>query len=234
LFSSRVQKKVRAAPAGTASSTRGDVVQDLDEIDLSSAAQSAESMWMYVVDEQSCGPVSESELQSLLSQGLVPTDSLVWTKGWASWLPACDVPVFKPFKDQSATAPTIKNSQEASQVSAEGNKGFATTSLTFGIIGLMLLFVAVLAAVLRVPLALSYSQSAEVLGIMKWVSGILAIPPAILAIIFGHVTRNAKLTPDATIPGGTRAMIGLILGYVTLSPMILGGIAILAVILAAG
>lgn len=93
LFSSRVQKKVRAVPVSAEILPAEEVVLELPESAMPSVT-GPEPRWMYVYNEKRLGPVPESELRALLSQGRVSVDSLVWTEGWPDWVAACDVPNF--------------------------------------------------------------------------------------------------------------------------------------------
>ena len=237
LFSSRVQKKVRAVPASVEILPAEEVVLELPDSVLPSVVGATETRWMYVYNEKRCGPVPESELHTLLSQGTVPVDSLIWTEGWPDWVAACDVPTFRSATTaKPAKSPSSQSSSDTVGTLQEARTGAATSSLILGIIGLTLLLIAALAAGLRIALSkdLSNIESVVVLGIVRWACGILALPPSILAIVLGHIARNATSTAGGLVPGGTQARIGLILGYVTLSPLILGGIAALALVLVAG
>ena len=108
LFSSRVQKKVRAVPASVEILPAEEVVLELPDSVLPSVVGATETRWMYVDNEKRCGPVPESELHTLLSQGTVPVDSLIWTEGWPDWVAACDVPSFRSATTaKPAKSPTI-------------------------------------------------------------------------------------------------------------------------------
>ena len=231
LFAARVQRKVRTLPASTEKPASNDLVLELSEDDISTPGSGDEAIWMYASDEKTSGPVAESKLRELLLDGIIDGDTLVWVQGWEDWLPISDVPNFRDIASPDVTPKSLK---KTGSKTSGGTNGTATASLILGIVGLALLIIAVLSAALRIPLSLTHTESANVLGLMRWVSAVLAIPPSILAIILGHVARNSSSVDGSPVPGSTRAKIGLILGYVTLSPMILGAIAILTLILAAG
>ncbi|MDB6066111.1 MAG: hypothetical protein JWR26_2319 [Pedosphaera sp.] len=46
------------------------------------------STWRYAQNGQVCGPVDTSTLQTLLSNGTLAPDALVWKEGMANWEPA--------------------------------------------------------------------------------------------------------------------------------------------------
>lgn len=48
--------------------------------------------WYYSEQGQQKGPVSESELQSLVSNGTVQPSDLIWREGMTDWLPVGQVP----------------------------------------------------------------------------------------------------------------------------------------------
>src|SRR5690349_18935663 len=43
--------------------------------------------WYYATAGQQTGPVNEDELQSLVQQGVVTSETLVWREGMANWQP---------------------------------------------------------------------------------------------------------------------------------------------------
>ena len=50
------------------------------------------STWSYNLNGQPCGPVETTELQSLLRNGTLAPDALVWKQGMTDWVPARTVP----------------------------------------------------------------------------------------------------------------------------------------------
>lgn len=103
LFSSRVQKKVRAVPAPAEILPTEEVALELPDFVPPPAERATEPSWMYVENEKRCGPIPESELRTLLLEGKVPVDSLIWTEGWPDWVAACNVPTFR---SATTTKPT--------------------------------------------------------------------------------------------------------------------------------
>jgi predicted Zn finger-like uncharacterized protein len=43
--------------------------------------------WFYILDGQRVGPVSESELKTLIGQSKLNSKSIIWKKGFSDWLP---------------------------------------------------------------------------------------------------------------------------------------------------
>ena len=50
--------------------------------------------WHYAIGGQSIGPVSATQLAAAITQGQINAATLVWTPGYASWVPAGHVPEF--------------------------------------------------------------------------------------------------------------------------------------------
>jgi predicted secreted protein len=66
------------------------------------------STWFYAKGGQKQGPVSDGELQSLISRGTVGPNDLVWKEGMADWQKASTVPglVFPPEPSTPAPPPS--------------------------------------------------------------------------------------------------------------------------------
>jgi len=47
-----------------------------------------ERSWYYAEAGQQAGPVPEQDLQSMIRNGRLPPDVMVWTEGYAQWVPA--------------------------------------------------------------------------------------------------------------------------------------------------
>ena len=52
------------------------------------------AIWYYERNGQSRGPVPEEEIRTLLRQGTISRDSLVWCDGFTDWTPVRDVEAF--------------------------------------------------------------------------------------------------------------------------------------------
>lgn len=61
--------------------------------------------WHYTVSRTKFGPVSEEQLLSMLSEGRVKGDALVWREGTSAWVSLADVPQFARFAQVAAPSP---------------------------------------------------------------------------------------------------------------------------------
>lgn len=72
------------------------------------------SEWFYVKDGEQAGPVSESELKTMLASKTIEPDTYVWKEGMADWAPATDVRELAGAEVQAGTsAPATDPSPEA-------------------------------------------------------------------------------------------------------------------------
>ena len=130
-------------------------------------------------------------LEQLRAAGVGP-ETTVWREGMADWSAAKDVPELSGlFAPPMTTGAPPVRVQYQTPTSQQGTNGLAITSMVVGIVGLVL-----------TP-CISF----------------LAIAPAILAIIFGHVSRGQIRRGQGT--GAGSALAGLILGYVTTGLLLL-------------
>jgi len=79
------------------------------------------SQWYYAANGQQAGPVDESELKNLSTQGTVKPDTLIWKEGMADWKPFSEV-----FAEAGASAPAPSG---ASPASGSSESAAATTSV---------------------------------------------------------------------------------------------------------
>lgn len=152
------------------------------------------------------GPHSLDEIHSLLASGQLSATDLAWKEGMAEWKPlrtipgvsAPDAPTPPPALSNPAPIGNLYASPDRMAGAAIGapiNSGMAIASLVLGILCILLFF-----------------------------THIFAVIMAILAVIFGHVSRGNIRRSNGQITGGGMALTGLILGYV--------GMLIIAVIVA--
>ncbi len=47
--------------------------------------------WYYVQNEESKGPIDQSEFESLVGEGAIEAGTLVWQEGMADWQPYAEV-----------------------------------------------------------------------------------------------------------------------------------------------
>ena len=64
-------------------------------------ASSGQVEWFYGANNKKHGPVSESEIRSLLQNGTLTAASLVWCEDFDDWKPASDVPQFHSSADSA-------------------------------------------------------------------------------------------------------------------------------------
>jgi uncharacterized RDD family membrane protein YckC len=67
-------------------------------------AVAAERAWHYVLNGQSIGPVPESEIRTMLAEGRLGADTLVWTESMTDWTPAGRI---EAFHNQLAALPLV-------------------------------------------------------------------------------------------------------------------------------
>ncbi|MDB6015807.1 MAG: putative rane protein [Pedosphaera sp.] len=65
------------------------------------------STWRYVQNGQNCGPLEISALQTILNNGTISRDTLVWTEGMPNWVPANTIP------ELGGTTPPVSSSPAA-------------------------------------------------------------------------------------------------------------------------
>ncbi len=70
------------------------------------------SVWFYAKEGKQMGPVDEATLRQLVSEGEIPSSSLVWRQGMAQWTP------FSQITDLSTGAPNTLGAVEAANQAA--------------------------------------------------------------------------------------------------------------------
>jgi uncharacterized RDD family membrane protein YckC len=55
--------------------------------------------WHYTQNDEAQGPVSEQEIQQLVSAGTITPDTLVWNSTMTDWQPLSETPLAEPFND---------------------------------------------------------------------------------------------------------------------------------------
>lgn len=144
--------------------------------------------WFYGKNNTQHGPVSEQEIQTLLSSGQIDTSTIIWREGMTDWLPMKDVPEFQSLQTTAASpysTPQTSAQPAAGAVaytSAIPTDGLSIACLICGILGIVTCYL--------------------------W--GLFGIP----AVICGHISIkkiNNSLTP---IQGKGMAIAGLVMGYI--------------------
>ena len=87
-------------PAASKTPAESDVIEvqlidDGDDLEVVPAGEETE--WHYCLqgDEQTRGPVTESQLRHLFQSGRLPWDTLIWNETFPDWAPAGRVPAFR-------------------------------------------------------------------------------------------------------------------------------------------
>jgi len=81
------------------------------------------SQWYYAADGQQAGPVEETELKNLSSQGKIKPDTLVWKEGMADWKPFSEI---FPDGSEAVTAPVPSDGGSAAAVTPAAGFGAPT------------------------------------------------------------------------------------------------------------
>jgi len=81
-----------------------------------------ENQWHFIVDDEGGrrqeGPVSQEDLEAMLSAGKLSTDSLVWQEGMAEWVQLGAVPDFSEPAGEDSTPP-VPDSEPAETSAVE-------------------------------------------------------------------------------------------------------------------
>ena len=71
------------------------------------------AQWHYTVGRTKFGPVSEEQLQAMLSEGRVRGDSLIWKDGLTSWVPFASVAEFARFAPTAPPRPPLPSARSS-------------------------------------------------------------------------------------------------------------------------
>jgi Protein of unknown function (DUF2569)/GYF domain 2 len=97
----------------------------LPVLQVDRAEEAMESIWYYVEREASRGPVTLTELASLLGTFGQPREVLVWRQGWTDWRPAGSVPEVLSVLRTAAPADPMGISKSAADASSARVAGAA-------------------------------------------------------------------------------------------------------------
>jgi hypothetical protein len=171
----------------------------IEEEPLEIPAPEDQTEWHYCLqgDEQTQGPVSETKLRRLFQSGRLPLDTLVWNETLSDWVEATRIPALHaapvPGAGPVVSAEVPLFDAQSDFPPAEGED-------------------------LPVPPLASASLILGILGI--------AIPigvASVLAIVFGHLALSQIQANRPYFQGEGMAKTGLILGYIVLTILLLGG-----------
>ena len=84
--------------AASAPAWNDETVRMRVELPEASAAANG-SPWYYALNGRRLGPVSNGDITRLLAQGTITNESLVWTAGFAAWLPIARTTLRKPLTE---------------------------------------------------------------------------------------------------------------------------------------
>ena len=188
----------------------GAVGHDGGELQLEPASAGGDQSWYYAVGGEEYGPVPLAELRSLIAEGQVEYDDIVWTAGLGNWVEVSNVPGLLP--EEAVADPAAW--QAARQAEAAGDP-------------------------LADPLAEPEPQARpgpplSPLAIASWVSGLLGLPTCSLAgipaVILGHMALRQIARSRGALSGRGLGLAGLIMGYASIGIAI---VVLLVMILAA-
>lgn len=154
------------------------------------------ALWHYVVHGRASGPVETSALATLLQQGAIGSDTLVWRDGLTGWTPAREVAELLPARTVTdAVPPPVPPPIPSMRSDAHAGSGDVGLSSI-------------------IPYKNPPALTAYYLGVFALIP-ILGIPLAIGALVLGIVgLRRYRRTPTAK--GVAHAWIGILLGALML------------------
>ena len=100
------------------------------------------NQWYYGSQGQQNGPIAESELRHLMTQGVVTQETLVWREGLLEWKPLSSV--------MELQGPQVTNAMPTSYPQISGyapNSALAIASMVCGILSILLCYVHAVAAI---------------------------------------------------------------------------------------
>jgi len=66
-------------------------------------------VWRYILNGEQIGPVDEQEIRALIAKRKITSETLVWTEGMASWVPAKETPLLSNFASLPPPPPPAKS-----------------------------------------------------------------------------------------------------------------------------
>ncbi len=189
----------------------------IEDEPLEVALAEEETEWHYCLqgDERTQGPVPESKLRKLLQSGRLPYDTLVWNDSLGDWVEATRIPALSA---KGGADPVIFTEvpllDPGSNYSARSHLPIlplASASLVLGIVGILF-------GIIGVILSLAEAKVGIIVGVL-----IPAGIACVLAIIFGHLSYGQIKANRRAFGGLSLSKAGLILGYIVLASLTLGG-----------
>jgi len=88
--------------------------------------------WYYLdTQQQQVGPLSDAEMQNLVSKGVMKKSTMVWNESMAGWLSAAQTPINALFP-ATTPPPSLPVHSTKGKVSQEKTAGFIDPSVGFG------------------------------------------------------------------------------------------------------
>ena len=161
--------------------------------------------WFYAKNNERKGPVSASQLRSMVVSGEVAGSDLVWCEGMGNWIPASEIQDFDSPRVGAAGAGAVPpQGLQSPQVVPPGAQAGAPVSIPNA-----------------EPVGVRPSANGK--AITSLVCGCVGVTccgiliPSILAVIFGHIAKGEIRASGGQQGGDGMALAGLILGYVGLA-----------------
>ncbi len=175
--------------------------------------------WFYAKGKNRLGPVSESDLRTMLLTGKLAAADLVWNESLDDWLPIAQAPQFISL----APANYSNSSDQSEKVSGTSNGTILTSSLfslQFACISLLCApLVAMLTAVIMDSPGFSRTNAGAGMLRMLMIAGVFGALPvfsAIAGILTGHHSLRIHARTLGQYQGSGYALSALIVCYTVL------------------
>lgn len=140
--------------------------------------------WFYGKDNTQHGPVSETDIQNMLSTGEIDANTIVWREGMTDWLPIKNIPELSPTSSSTSPYATPQTNVANPQPTV---MHIATDGL---------------------------SIAALVCGILAVISCYIWAAFGIPAVICGHMSLKKIKNSPTPMQGKGMAIAGLVCGYI--------------------
>ena len=157
--------------------------------------------WFYAKNNERKGPVSASQLRSMVVSGEVAGSDLVWCEGMGNWISASEI---QDFDSPPAGAAGPPQGHYSPQVVPPGAQADSSADIPY-------------------PRPVGSKPPANGKAIASLVCGCVGVTccgiliPSILAVIFGHIAKGEIRASGGQQGGDGMALAGLILGYIGLA-----------------
>ena len=161
--------------------------------------------WFYAKNNERKGPVSASQLRSMVVSGEVAGSDLVWCEGMGNWISASEIQDFdSPPAGAAGAGAGPPQGQHSPQVVPPGAQADSSADIPY-------------------PRPVGSKPPANGKAIASLVCGCVGVTccgiliPSILAVIFGHIAKGEIRASGGQQGGDGMALAGLILGYIGLA-----------------